>query len=135
MIPLFSVLNLHVNTTQTDFMFVFVPPLHVLRGGFWVHVCKNLASAGLCMLDWSDGPPIELRRVGFTIPDRWEGIVLRRKWQNKVLSATHSFSSLTLSLSQLLFPSVSFFRFPILSQFLKLAQLKLAVFQPLSGSS
>lgn len=66
-------------------------PLYALGGGFCVHVCRNLVSAGLCMLDWSDGPPLEPRRVGFTLPDRWEGIVLRRKWQNKVLSATHPF--------------------------------------------
>lgn len=93
--------------------------LHVFRGRVRVHVCRNLLSvavhAGLVRWSSCTAP----RRDGFTLQDRWEGIVLRRKWRNKVHSATHPFfPSLTPLLSQLLFPSVSSFLSPILSQFL-----------------
>lgn len=63
------------------------------------------------MLEWSDGPTVWSCSDRETLRGRWEGMLLRRKWQNKVLPAFHpiyhSVTPLQFHLS-LPLPSVSF---------------------------
>lgn len=119
---------------------------HVFRGGSCAQYLLSVQATRLhvhvslwlrlhaVVVRWSDC--MELRWLEFALRGRWDGMLLHRKWQDKVPSASRPFArSLRLNcsfhLSLPLSPSRSFSLSPSKS----LTRLNLAVFQRLSGST